>query len=105
MTHTQQMILAWLERHGPAPSAAIAEAHGMAQRTAGVHLNTLKNLGMVYATGFGQKARWRVGERPPALQAVARTDEPNPIWQCPSVWVYASRVAAQARQARPRLGL
>lgn len=98
MTHTQHTILTWLERHGPASSAVIAEAHGMAQRTAGVHLNALKHLGMAHATGFGQNARWRVGERPPALQAVARTDDPNPIWQCPSVWVYAARVAAYTAQ-------
>lgn len=99
MTHTQQMILTWLERHQPAPSTAVAEAHGMATKTAGVHLHALKNLGMVYATGLGQKARWCVGERPPALQAVARTSEPNPIWQCPSVWVYAARVGATAIRA------
>ena len=100
LTHTQHTMLTWLKRNGPATSAALAEAHGVGQATAQTHLYRLQLAGVVRRHGLGRGTRWQaqtIDESP-----LSRTEQPNPIWQCPSVWVYAARVAAQARQAKPR---
>ena len=95
---TQHRVLSWLLTYGPAGSATIAEAHGVGQATAQTHLYRLQLAGVVRRYGLGRKARWQaqtIDESP-----LSRTDQPNPIWQCPSVWVYAARVAAANRGGR-----
>ena len=94
LTHTQHTMLTWLERHGPAPLSHIARAFGITTDTAGVHMNIISRAGQAHATGRGCKSRWRAGPR-----QELRAAEGDSIVQCPSVWVYAARVAAQARQA------
>lgn len=97
LTHTQATMLAWLKREGPATSAALAEAHGIGQATAQTHLYRLQLAGVVRRYGLGRKARWQaqtIDDSP-----LSRTEQPNPIWQCPSVWVYAARVARAAESA------
>ena len=97
LTHTQQTILHWLDRHGPTTSAAVAAEFGVGQATAQTHLYQLRLAGVVKRQGMGVRARWQaeiIDESP-----LSRTEKPNPIWQCPIVWVYASRVGATAIRA------
>ena len=95
LTHTQHTMLTWLERHGPAPLSHIARAFGITTDTAGVHMNIISRAGQAHATGRGCKSRWQAGPRQ-ELRAV----DGDPIVQCPSVWVYAVRVAAANRGGR-----
>ena len=100
-TPTQHAILDWLERNGPANVNAIARAHGMSRKTATGHLGFLSRMGLAHATGRGPVSRWRLGERLEASDGLPETSslyDVQPIKQCPSVWVYAARVAAQAAQ-------
>lgn len=99
MTPTQHLLLDWLERHGPSSLPRIAEAHGMARKTAAGHLNKLCQEGRCYATGRGPQSRWKLGTKPEKPAAVARGTEWHPIWQCPSVWAYAQRLQAERRAA------
>lgn len=92
MTPTQHRLLDYLERQGPTSLFVIAEAHGMAPRTAAVHLNAMSREGRCHATGRGPQSRWRLGPKPEKPAAVARGTEWHPIWQCPSVWAYAQRL-------------
>lgn len=98
LTHTQHTMLTWLKRNGPATSAALAEAHGVGQATAQTHLYRLQLAGVVRRYGLGRKARWQaqtIDESP-----LSRTDQPNPIWQCPSIWAYARRLQTLDNQSR-----
>lgn len=98
LTHTQHTMLTWLKRNGPATSAALAEAHGIGQATAQTHLYRLQLAGVVRRHGLGRKARWQaqtIDESP-----LSRTELPNPIWQCPSIWAYARRLQTLDNQSR-----
>lgn len=100
MTPAHRTILAWLERNPPAGREQIAAAHGIAPKTASVHLNALQRAGLAHSTGIGPTSRWKLGQRPmrPGDVDVCRYDM-RPIEQCPSIWAYARRIAAQVRSA------
>ena len=103
LTHTQLTILEYLSVHGPASSAQVAQAFGVAQATARQHLHNLRVAGRVKPTSKGPTSKWKLREQEPdetpqRHSAFLRGDETSPIWQCPSIWVYAARVAAHAAQ-------
>lgn len=101
MTPRQQQILAHLTDAGPTTRRQLCQRFGIAGNTVGAHLHILAKQGLVRSSGWGDGTRANGGrwEATAAAMSHIGMEQPPPISQCPSVWVYAARVAAQARQA------
>lgn len=102
MTPRQQQILTHIANAGPTTRRQLCQRFGIAGNTVGAHLHILAKRGLVCRKGWGDGTRSNGGrwEATAAAMSHIGIKQPPPISQCPSVWVYAARIAAANRGGR-----
>lgn len=91
LTEYQQQIVEYIGKHQPVQAMQLAKRFGIATTTAKTHLNRLMRRGFVSSNGPGKHAGWTLGD---SGWRGSANEADIAVQQCPSVWVYAQRLAA-----------